>query len=745
MSKTENSSPRMLRTKKYWLRVGLIILFVIIALVSTIIYSNRDTLPRLEDNGIHLLELPPTPLSIGEEWLPGKLDNNGFAKVTENSSYVLLMEPKTTQVAILEKSSGFLWRSNPTNEQVENENLKGLLRTNLQSPFLLDYVINGKTQRNATNALDLNMTKGFVLTEHGVEVMYHYTKLDLSFVIRYELTEKGLELTVPILGIIENADFQIFALQLLPYFGAVHRTDEEGYLFVPDGPGGLIYYHTDRPAVGNRYEQMLYDNDPANLQEIAVPREAIAYPVFGMKRDGHAFAAIIKDGKYTTKISAAPAGTQIGYHMIAAKFVYREEYLRKVSTMTSSVSSIQKERIHQDRKIEYRLLSGQSADYSGMATAYRDYLIETEQLPSTLPEIKNIPLLLGIVGGGTKDVFGGDSYVSATTFEQAGHIINNLEDAGIQNMIVYYQGWQNSGHKDTNQRFPIQPELGGGNGLKALTSMLAEKNIPLLLEDYLTWMKVSKNNPIMRTDGVRSIDTTVLQNMRKNAYLLNPVIGVRNAIDTIDRLKKLGVGGVLFTGAGSTIYKDYGSSKLEREDTGHLFKSLLTYTREKLGLAVTDRGNDYVLRAADLITNFPLEGSYDFVIDENVPFYPMAVHGSILYTGLEGNLRNEYEKEQLKLIEYGAIPYFRLTYSSSRELKGTDYDRLYNSEYAVWKDRITEEYNKLNLLASLLNRRMLKHEKQAEGIYQMTYDDGTRVKVNYKTNEFEVIKKGGLQ
>ncbi|BBH21403.1 hypothetical protein Back11_27480 [Paenibacillus baekrokdamisoli] len=745
MSETEITSPRMHRTRKYWLRICLLIVLLIIILVGTIIFINRDTLPRLEDNGIQLLAHASTPLSMGEEWVPGTLDNNGFAKVIENSSYVLFMEPKTTQVAILEKSSGFLWRSNPTKEQIDNEKLKGQLLTNLQSPYLLDYVIDGKTQRNATNALDLNMSKSIVRTEHGVEVEYHYTKLDLSFAVRYELTEHGLELTVPTLGIIENAEYKIFALQLLPYFGAVHRTDEEGYLFVPDGPGGLIHYNTSRPAIGNSYEQMLYNNDPANLQEIEVPREAIAYPVFGMKRDGHAYVAIIKDGKYTTKISAAPAGAQIGYHMIAAKFDYREEYLRKVSKMTSSVSSIQKERVHEDRKIEYRLLSGESADYSGMAMAYRDYLIETEQLPNSLPEMDNIPLLLGIVGGGTKDVFGGDSYVTATTFEQASQMVNNLEVKGIQNMIVYYQGWQNSGLRETDQRFPIQPKLGGADGLKGLASTLAEKNIPLLLEDFLTWMKVNKNSLVMRTDGVRSIDSTVLQNKRKDSYLLNPLIGVRRAIDTIDQLEKLGVSGILFNGAGSTIYKDYGSSKLEREDTGQLFKSLLAITKGKLGVAATNRGNDYVLSSTDLLTEFPMDGSYDFVIDENVPFYAMVVHGSILYTGVEGNSRNEYEKEQLKLIEYGAIPYFRLTYSSSRELKGTDYDHLFSSEYAVWQDRIAEEYKKLNRLASLLNHRMVKHEKQAEGVYQMTYDDGTKVTVNYNTNEFEVSKKGGLQ
>ncbi|MBP1989445.1 DUF5696 domain-containing protein [Paenibacillus eucommiae] len=729
--------------KTPWMRRVILIAALAIVLMTIIMLTNRDKLPKLQEMGIVQRVQTFIPVAKGEAWQPGPLDADGFATVYDNEGFTLLLAPDTTQIAVRNKQSGFLWHSNPAKSQLDKETVKGLILSNLESPYVMEYVNAGKTQRNMTNALDDKLEKSFIRTEHGVEVTYRYTSIGLSLAIRYELTAGGLEVTVPSQGIEESGDNQLFSLQLLPFFGAVSGKEEDGYLFVPDGPGGLIYYDRTRTAAGNRYDYMMYDEDPANLQERDIPREAIAYPVFGIKRGEEAYAAIVKEGKYTTRITAMPAGVQTTYHSLGAKFMYREEYLRKVSMLAPAVNSVRKERTHQDRKIEYRLLTGSSADYSGMAQAYRDYLLETQQLPELLPQVKHIPMMLGLVGGGTKDVFGGNSYIPATTFAQAEQMVAELSELGVANMKVQVQGWQDGGFSETDRRFPIQAKLGGAEGVKRFTTAMKERGIPVLFEDFLTWMRIGETKLSMKTEGIRSIDTTVFHDLRGTSFLLNPVTAVRSAKVTIDKLDDLGIDGLVFNGVGSTVFSDYAVNGLEREDTAHLYQSLLAYTKERLGTVATDRGNDYVLQSSDLLSRFPLEASYDFFIDETVPFYPMAVHGSLLYTGVEGNLRNEYDKELLKALEYGAIPSFRLTYERSRELKGTDYDNLYSSEYAIWKDRIVEEYKKFDGLASLVNRRMVKHSKQAEGIYTMTYDEGTQVTVDYNSNRFDIRKGGG--
>jgi len=742
IERPHNPTAFKLWTKRSWQRYTYVIAVVAILVIALVIVLSRDTLPQLSEMGIAPRTQTLLPLAEGEVWTPGPLDGEGFATVVENGRFTLLLDPHTTQIAVRSKQSDFLWRSNPAKAKLEKESAKGLLRSNLESPFVLEYVTAGNTQRNMTNALDAKLDKSFVKTDRGVEVTYRYSKLGLALAIRYELTDHGLEVKVPSQGIEESGDNRLFTLQLLPFFGTVSGTEEDGYLFVPDGPGGLIYYDRSRPPSGNRYDYMIYDNDPANLQERDIPREAIAYPVFGLKRGDQAYAAIVKDGKSTTRITMMPAGAQTSFHSIAAKFVYREEYLRKVSTMAPPVNTVQKERIRQDRKVEYRLLSGDAANYSGMAQTYRDYLLETKQLPPPMPPTEHMPMLIGLVGGGTKDVFGDNRYIPATTFTQAEEIVSALAEQGATNLRIQFQGWQDGGFTGSDWRFPVQTKLGGAQGAKRFTAAMKARGIPVLFEDDLTWMKIGKTDVSMKTEGIRSIDTTVFHDRRGVNFLLNPVRAVRAAKETIDRLADIGVDGIFYNGVGSTVFRDYNKQALEREDTAYLYAELLAYTKARMGLAATDRGNDYALASSDLLTRFPLESSYDYFVDETVPFYPMVVHGSLLYTGVEGNLRSEYGKELLKAIEYGAIPSFRLTYERSRELKGTNYEDLYSSEYAVWKDRVVEEYKAFDQLATLVNRRMIRHEKQVEGVYAVTYDDGSRVTVDYNTNRFEVTEGG---
>jgi len=723
-------------------RYVLVIAIALLLIITVFIIANRDNLPTLQEMDIAEREQSFRQLATGEPWTPGTLDAEGYAAVYSNDSFELLLAPETTQVAVRNKHNGFLWRSNPTKDNLKDETVKGLQLSNLQSPFILEYVPEGKTQRSMTNTLEKKLETNLVKTEQGVEVTYHFTKLQLDIVIRYELTEHGLEVTIPSQGIVENGDARLLSVQLLPFFGAVSGTQEQGYLFVPDGPGGLLYYDRERPAIGNRYDYAIYDENPANLQEREVPREMISYPVFGLKRGDQAYAAIVKEGKASARITAMPAGVQTTYHSIGAKFVYRDEYLRKVSKMAPPVNTVQKERIHQDRQIEYRLLSEDEADYSGMAATYRNYLLVTKQLPEALPETSHTPMLLGLVGGGTEDVFGGKRFMTATTFEQAEQIATEFSDAGIRNMRVQFQGWQAGGFSESDRRFPIKSELGGTEGAKRFALAMKERGIPVIFEDDLAWMKISNTDISMKTEGIRSIDTTVFHDRLGTRFLLNPVTAVRTAKETVDQLGALGISGIYYHDAGSTLFGDYANPGLEREDTAHLYSELLAYTKERLGHVATERGNDYVLQASDWLTYFPMESSYDFFVDETVPFYPMAVHGSLLYTGTEANLRNEYDKELLRAIEYGAIPFFRLTYERSRELKGTDHNFLYSGEYAVWKDRVIEEYKKFEALAPLVHRRMIEHHKQAEGVYVMTYDDGSQVLVDYNKNRFEVTRGG---
>lgn len=719
-------------------RIVLLAAVLVVLTAAVVMLSGRDPLPKLQSMNIGAPPAELLPVVQGAAWQAPAAGADGLANVTENAKFALMLDPKTSQIAVLDKQSGYLWRSNPTADKLAKETVKGALLDNLQSPFILEYTMGTETRRSTTSAHDPKMTAAYTpMGQNGIQVTYTQADLKLSFVIQYTLTDHGLEAAIPTEGIRETGDAKVFTINLLPFFGAVSEHEEPGYLFVPDGPGGLIYYDRKRPTIGNSYDFPIYGEDPANLKdrEATTPREAISYPVFGLKRGDHAFAAIVEEGQYSASIKAALPGNISTYHTISANFHYREEYGRKVSGITGEVvSTVQKDRVQEDRRVEYRLLSGTDADYVGMAHTYRDYLEEHGMLGPKLQAAGHIPLQLTFIGGGDKPKFGGDRYEAATTFAQAEQIVDDLTAKGVSGIRVAYQGWQNSGHAETDERFPVAPAIGGSKGAKQFVQSMHDKGIQVLFDDFIGWKNPDYSSFFVKSDGIRSIDSTVLQRRiagdanttaakdRVRRFIVNPVKAVREQKTVVAKLKQIGVDGIQYVdGPGNLLFSDYNpASPLSRKDTAYYYESLLDYARKELGMAGVTRGNDYSLAHVNVIEELPFESSYDFMIDETVPFYPMVVHGMVEYTAAAGNLRNVYDDEMLKAIEYGAVPYFELTYSPSRVLKETDYDYVYSSEYAVWKDRIVEEYGKFNQLAAVYDKRMTGHEKVAEGVYATT-------------------------
>ncbi|MDF2657512.1 MAG: hypothetical protein K0Q94_303 [Paenibacillus sp.] len=709
---------------------------------------NRDTLPKLEAMNIEIPAAARLSVAQGEDWKPAAVDPEGYATVAENSRFSLRLDPMTSQIAVLNKQNGYLWRSNPPGGKLAGETVKGTLLENMQSPYILEYTSGTETKRSVTNALDPKMTTRYTrIGTDGIQVTYTHTELHISFVLQYRITDSGFEVSVPSSGIAETGEARLFALNVLPFFGAVSKAEETGYLFVPDGPGGLVYYDRKRPAIGTVYEFPVYGEDPSHLKERErkTPREQIGFPVFGLKRGTQAFAAIVQEGQYTASVKAVLPGNISSYNTVSANFSYRQEYGRKVSGITKDVvGTIQKNRNEDDRRVEYRLLSGDAASYVGMAQAYRAYLKEGGALAAGLKPVDQVPMQLSFIGGATKPRFGGSRYETATTFAQAESMVDELMRLGAGNIRVTYQGWQHSGYARSDQRFPVVPEIGGTEGAKRFIQAMHEKGIQVLFEDYMSWKHPDYSRFQVKSDGIRGIDTAVLQD-REGRFIVDPVKAVRGQKDVVDRLKGLGVDGIHYVeGPGDQVFSDFNpSSPLARKDTSYYYRELLDYVRHRLGTVGVVRGNDYSLGHVSFIEELPFSSSYDLMIDETVPFYPMALHGSVEYTSAAGNLRDVYDEQLLKAIEYGAVPYFRLTYSESRVLKDTDYSHIYSGEYAVWKDRIIEEYRKFNQLAAVYHQPMTGHERVSEGVYRTTYADGTSVTVNYNTKRFDVAKGGG--
>lgn len=705
----------------------------------------QTTAERFSQTGIAANLPTPDALYEGDPWKPAA-GADGYALALENEHYALYVRPDNTQIAVLDKASGYRWTSNPTKEELAGETVKGQLLANLQSPFLLTHVRTQGADQTVRETLS-NQTAGMQITmirkPEGLQIEYSFPAKQLGFVMQYELTDSGLKVKVPAAGIREEGASALFSLDVLPYFGAA-PAKENGYVFVPDGPGGLIRFDQEHASLTRGYSHQVYGSEVTNEENgtrTGERREDIAYPVFGLKKGDHAFLAVMTKGEDSANVAAMAPGLKSSFYQVFSSQIYREEYLYRMSRLAAPSKAVQKERLNRDREVEYRFLNGADADYVGMAEAYRSYLQETGRLTEALKPVEHVPLYLKIMGGNYEKAFGRIRYVAATTFEQAGDIVSTLQSKGVASLRTIFYGWQNEGDYNMEKRFPIDPALGGEAAAKTFISGMKERGVPVSFSEDFLWVD-SHSSFSGKTDAIRGIDGTAY--VDDSWYIAKPAYTAVTAADTVNRLKKLGVDGIHFSGIGEMLLNDYEPSGIQtREYAKTVYDGLLKYTREALGSASVNQGDAYALGQTDYIDGLPSESSYDFMIDETVPFYPIVLHGFVPYTFGDGNLRDDEDAEFLRAIEYGALPSFFVTHDDSRKLKDTPSNFLYSSRFDKWERRIEEEYAKFDSLSQLYSMKIIGHEKLSGQKYATTYEDGTRVIVDYEVKDFTVEKGAG--
>ena len=78
----------------------------------------------------------------------------------------------------------------------------------------------------------------------------------------------------------------------------------------------------------------------------------------------------------------------------------------------------------------------------------------------------------------------------------------------------------------------------------------------------------------------------------------------------------------------------------------------------------------------------------------------------------------------------------------SERLQKTLYTEYFGADYSAWHDRMVDIYTRYNNeLGHTFNQRMVDHELMTELLSCTTYEDGTKVYVNYSYDDY-VTKDG---
>ncbi len=677
-------------------------------------------------------------------------DNDGYKKITETDEIALYYTTDNYGIAIEDKRNGHIWSSAADYGKYDAGDLNNFMISKITALFDFKYT-NTANKKYAIVALDYTAHKPEVSIEpieNGINMLYKFSKLGISIALKISIERNILTIHIPVEGIREEGDYHLVSLDLMPYLGASYNK-EQGYIFYPDGSGALFRFANEPRKNINRSRFYIYGTDSLDLNVYEynsnIKIKTAMLPVFGVKKgENAAFLAVVAEGEYDAAVNFSPAGfSNIHLNRISPEFTYRRTYsdLRNDPNIPPRIET---EMVKADREVKYFFLANDNADYSGMANEYRDYLIEKGDLVKKIGKnsrsSNSIPISLDLFMGIKEERILFDKFIQATTFQQSKTILEEFSALGVDNIQVKLIGWGAKGYGTYPVFLPPNRKLGGVVGLKKLAEYTKEKDFPLYLDANFTDANKDAGGFSVRNDTVYSKNGLIVSDMTNKEFLLNPLIALeRFKNQFILKVKEFGIGGLCLERIGNQVYRDYNKKyPATREETAGHWQEMLEVTGNQLGNCGVEGGNAYVLRYADRLFDIPVEDSGNLITNEAIPFYQMVVHGYIPYSSTPGNLFYDYQKQKLKWVEYGCLPYFKLTYCKPDVLKYTDYNSLFSSYYKEWLDIAANTYKEFNEhLGEFWAEEIVKHVQLRKDIYKVTYKSGTIVYINYnQTNVF---------
>lgn len=703
-----------------------------------------------------LKEAAPLPQAVVATQEPAAIPEEtpqGYTLAAATEQLALYVTEDGMRMALLDRVTGRLWTSAVEGESLSRKPNK-LWSANITSLFTFTYqaVDNTKGNTKSGNATN-DVTRATVtrLTD-GVQIHYVMNKLRLELTVELRLDGSSLVARIPEDALVEGEKNYLVSVELLPFLGATVDTDE-GYYLYPNGPGELYRFKAEelRQNALKTYAIPYFSAQTVNIGAIEQNDEEhteiqAMIPAYGIKVGDAGLVATVEEGAIYTSLNIAPSGVAVACNRIFNSFTYRKSYGVYGSSVSIAGGSsvfplailLDKERYAGDRVVRYTFLGGEDADYSGMANTVRQRMLDTGLLPST-PVAGEVPTVLDLLGGITEETLFFETYKKLTTFAQSEEILTDLTEAGVDSLILNLKGWADGGLTAAPQQAEAAGKLGGYRGLKSLAQLCGQKDVPLYLHVNYTDIYAGSGGYNLNTDAARDPNNYMYTNADEDHFLQGPYVALKKQKALLKRMQELPLAGLTFARLGSLVYSDhYNKAPCLVDTTAAAWVNLLQTTKDAFGSVAVEGGNGYVLTQATLLRDIPEKSVSVLFGDETVPFFQMIVHGSAYYTGTQNNLFYDTAAQTLKMVEYGYVPYYELTYAPSKELRNTDYSTLFSCRYADWQESIVATAKAFSdRLASLYGCYMTDHEAVAEDVYRVTYSNGTQVYVNYRETAYQ--------
>lgn len=700
-----------------------------------------------------------TALAVSGAWAASGETLPGFRLLAAGSASALYFNDSELTFYVEDLRNGHRWASFVERDHPAFVEANDFWKGSMRSLFTLTFVdfvpsigaaeataassVSTDTINFATEAMEVELYD----VPDGVGMTFTIPRIELRLAAELSLAGDAIEFTVPFSSIVEGERYGLVSLEVLPFLGSA-APEDDGYMLLPDGPGAIYRFKqtdVDRGSLLSRIRWEVYSPLELDFDRIEERRingdENCHMPVFGTVLGENAIFGIVDEGDADATITFYQSAYAVALNRVSPELVFRHPYDLFVSDVNvrgafaTDVAPLRydAELTRGDRTVRYSFLHGEAADYAGMANVYRSHLVEQGELPDRAAR-SDLPLVLSLFGGVVEDRILVDRYVAMTTFDEASTIVESLRESGVDDLVVNLVGWEDDGYGHVPHGWPPDRRLGGRGDLAKLGRTAAEHGVDLYLQTN-PLEAIGRNRGFNSRTQVAKLGSTLsATSFRLDLYAFSPQIALERFARVAENASGEPIAGFSLDRVGDLVYQDYNRRwPSSREETLASWRELLAISRQVHGSAAVVGANIATVGTADIVFDVPVESSGYVVIDHDVPFLQMVIHGSVPYVAQPGNLFHDAARQMLRWIEYGCLPYFELTYEPSEYLKYTDYNHLFSSHYEEWIDRCAEIHDRFRTdFAHLAAVAIVDHEIVAEDLVRVTYADGTRVLLNYR-------------
>jgi hypothetical protein len=592
-------------------------------------------------------------------------------------------------------------------------------------------------------------------------------------------------------------DAFIFQIDLLPFFGA-GGLDDEGFILVPSGSGGIINFNNGKHRE-SMFETPVYGVDFLTTTMHPQVTQPARLPVLGIQRarraadcclaeissracassceaptNGAAMLAHVYSGQALATIMADVSGRTNSYNNAWFRFILRSSMTLNMSaipgTTTSDLTIVQRFPYTGDISVMYHFIAGENPGVGEMAKAYRDFLVEEGAL-TPLENNRDRSLFLDVIGGvDVQRHILGTPFVgieTMTTAQEANSFIDLLNENEIETIQMQLHGWFNRGvNHDVAKKINLISSVASRGELHELNSRLQKNNgglFPSVNFKTTNWFSRNMNmtfEAARNAGGFYGFLTRVSRdtlssrftNHRNAVHLLIHPAVLPFHIDAFLAAfeKRAAFDGIMLNDLGDLLTESiYMRNAVDREHSRLIAVSQMNRLREKIPNTVVAGGNDYSFAFATHLVDVPTEADMFMLIDYEIPFYSMVVHGFLEFAGAPSNMRENYDARRVLLnsMATGASPRYIISAKPTRHAQNSPHERFYSTHFENWREKIISHYKIFNEVYKNLRAEQIVDFKilrggeiGTSGRNQVTvtiFSNGTRVYVNQTREVFD--------